>query len=91
MRGNTMNGLLAQNLSPASLLFYMLVAGPTGGCFHYGARRLRRRIGRVIARLIVLALVIGAIAVIWKTGLLAGTPTADRAGVPIYQFSLGKQ
>lgn len=83
-----MNDLLAQNLSPASFLLYLLAAGPAGGCFHHIARRLFGRTGRVIARGVVLLLVIGAIAVIWKTGLL-GTPITDRAGVPVQPFSLG--
>lgn len=64
------NGLLAQNVSPTSLLMYALIAGPTGGCLHYGARRLLGRISRTIARLAVITLAIGAITLAWKTGLL---------------------
>lgn len=86
-----MNGLLTQNLNPASLLLYVLVAGPAGGCVHYGARRLLGRIGRALARLIVVALLVGAIAVIWKTGLLGNTSITDRTGVPVHPFSLGMQ
>jgi hypothetical protein len=86
-----MNDLLAHNLSPTSFLLYLLVAGPAVGCVHYGARRLLGRLGRVIARLMVLALVIGALALIWKTGLLDSTHITDRAGVSVQPISFDMQ